>query len=217
MNYKTMIFCFLFLMNACSGNAVSVKEILQSITSAKTTKEFSSNLKLLGLPDSLSLKYGKKSYAGYLERDQNSPEQPLFTKTHFVRAETFTSNLNTDSARELVTQVVFCTGKEKTDLRVYLLFIHDVKNRLLYFTSYEMLVCDQVPENTLAFGFDPLPGKNWNFVKIHLFQVESCGDQVSFFERNDSLVFNGEGIGLRKGKPYNEQSSNRFDELEDME
>lgn len=217
MNYNALILCFLLSISVCSSNGNSVKEIIKSITLSKTTKEFNENLQCLGLPDSVSLKYNKKNYSGYMERDQKTSDQPLFTKSHFVRAETFTSNLNADTSKELISQVVFTTGKEKTDLRVYLLFIHNDKNRLLHFFSYEMLVCDQVPENTLSFGFESLPGKNWNFMKIHLYQVESCGDQVSFFERNDSLVYYGTALKLRVGKLYNEQSSNRFDDLEDMD
>jgi hypothetical protein len=217
MNYRALILCCLFTMSVCSGTAPSVKELVKSIQSSKTANEFSGKIKLLGLPDSLLSKYNKKEFSGYMERDQNAPDQPLFTKAHFVRAETFAANLNADTAKELISQVVFATGKEKTDLRVYLLFIHDAKNRLVYVTCYEMVVCDHVPENTVSFGFEPAPGRNWNFIKIHVYQVESCGDEVSFFERNDSLIIESAAVTLQTGKPYNEQSSNRFDELKDME
>jgi hypothetical protein len=200
--------------------APKISSTTKSFHALKTTEEFISALNLLGTPDSLIRKYSTLEFAGTLElMEKPGVKLPLFTKDHFIRAETFKENLDSDSMKEYVSQVVFATGSDKVDRKIYFLFIHDDdanKNALLYFKVFDELLCDHTPASPMNFGFIKSVGGNYKSIEFKIVRTESCGDQISYYSVNDTLDFGGKVFDYRKGKPFGAVHINRSNELQEM-
>jgi hypothetical protein len=184
------------------------------------TDEFVSALKLLGAPDSVIKKYCALEFAGALElMEKPGVKLPLFTKQHFARAETFRENLDSDSAKEYISQVIFATGTDKLDRKIYFLFVHgdDVNgNTPRYFKVFDELLCDHTPASPMNFGFVKKDKEYFKEIEFKIVRSESCGDQIDYFNENDTLWFNGKAFEYRPGKPFGAIHINRSEELKEI-
>jgi len=68
----------------------------------------------------------------------------------------------------------------------------------------------------VSFEFKSVINKNYKMIIFNLNRSESCGDQIASFQRSDTLVMVQKNMLYKEGKPYNEESSDRFQDLEDM-
>jgi hypothetical protein len=200
--------------------APKVSLTTKSFKTLTKTEEFVRDLKTLGTSDSIIKKYSTLEFAGALElMEKPGAKLPLFTKDHFVRAETFRENLDSDSAKEYVSQVIFATGSDKVDRKIYFLFVHDDdanNNALLYFKVFDELLCDHTPASPVSFGFIKNGRGNFKNIEFKIVRSESCGDQISYYNENDTLEFNGKQFEYRQGKPFGAIHINRSDELQEM-
>jgi hypothetical protein len=219
MNYK-LFFLISFILTNFIYASSSVMQTTKSLHSVSKTEDYVKALKSLGAYDSILSKYSAAEYAGSMElMEKPGVKLSLFTKDHFVRSETFREDIDGDSQKEYVSQVVFATGSEKLDRKIYFVFIHDDDtkgNALIYFKVFDELLCDHTPTSPVTFEFakqDKSASKNMVFKII---RTQSCGDQIDYYSENDTLMLNGKPSYYREGKPYDAVHINRSDELEEL-
>lgn len=217
MHYKC-IFCLIVIFTSIwSGQLDAVKRL----KAATDTKEYAQFLRTLGTPDSTVTKFTTGDYSGLMERLTNPDStRPLFTRSHFIRSETFKVNLDTDSMIEYVSQIVFKTGDQKTDTKYYFVYIHDDngnKNTLLKFLLFEELLCDMGAPNPMTFGFHPIGANNGNIICFDIRRAESCGDEIYLFSRVDTLYYITGKYKYAEGTPFDVYNTNRMQMLDELE
>jgi hypothetical protein len=200
--------------------APKISPTVKSFHSMTKNEEFVNALRLLGTPDSVLKKYSALEFAGALElMEKPGTKSPLFTKAHFARAETFRENLDSDSAKEYVSQVIFATGSDKLDRKTYFFFVHDDdanNNALKCFKVFDEMLCDHTPSSPMTFGFIINAKEDYKNIEIKIVRCESCGEQISYYNVNDTLEFNGKVFSYRQGKAFGAVHINRSDELQEM-
>ena len=114
----------IFFLPSCLY-AIDLYGLVKSLKYSKTLQDYVSVLKKMQTPDSIIAKYSQTNWAGVEEKIGPQKSLPLFTKNHFKRAEIFLVNLDEDTSAEYVSQVIFATGDQKTDYKIYFIYIND--------------------------------------------------------------------------------------------
>jgi hypothetical protein len=220
MIYKLLIAGAL-LASSIVAATPKVGETVKAIRTLSKTDDFVNALRKLGTPDSIIAEYSKPQFAGSVEL-MNKPgaEIPLFTKAHFVRSETFRENLDADPGKEYVSQVVFATGSEKLDRKIFFVFIHDDDdngNRLIGFKVFDEVLCDRTPESPMTFAFKKMSNSVPAKIEFTIVRTISCGDDISFYTVCDTMAYAGKSIVYRPGVAHDTVSSNRMQDLKEIE
>lgn len=197
-----------------------INETVKGIRTLSKTEDYAKALRLLGTPDSLIAKYSMPEYAGALElMEKPGAEYPLLTKAHFVRAETFRENVDGDPAKEYVSQVLFATGSEKLDRKIYFVFVHDDDangDRLVRFALFDELLCDHTPASPMTFSFLRKGNSGPAAIEFKIVRTISCGDDIDYFTVNDTMAYDGKTVDYRRGAPRDSVHINRSKELKDF-
>jgi hypothetical protein len=195
-----------------------VGETVKTIRTLSKTDDYVKALRSLGTPDSVIAAYSKPEFAGSVElMEKPGAAYPLFTKAHFTRAETFRENLDADPAKEYISQVVFSTGAEKLDRKIYFVFIHNNDgSRLLGFRMFDELLCDHTPESPVTFGFVKKTNSGPAAIEFKIVRTISCGDDIDYYTEKDTLELNGKTPVYRQGAAHDSVHINRAKELKEF-
>jgi hypothetical protein len=200
------------------AEAPKISETVKSFRTLSKTDDYVKALRSLGTPDSVIAEYSKPEFAGNVElMEKPGAAYPLFTKAHFTRAETFRENLDADPAKEYVSQVVFSTGAEKLDRKIYFVFIHDDDgSKLLGFKVFDELLCDHTPESPMTFGFVKKGASGPASIEFKIVRTISCGDDIDYYTEKDTLEFNGKIPVFHQGAPRDSVHIDRAKEMKEF-
>jgi hypothetical protein len=145
--------------------------------------------------------------------DSIQSDTDIFSPAKLKRAETFKANLDGDTTKESITQVLFegaSGGTADERALIYFLLVHEGKaeGKPAYFRLFDLTYCGYAGKGGMTFAFRGGARKS---IAISLDVFEACGLQVGGYDQVDTIKYERGTYRYFKGPKRNESEMNRMD------